>query len=432
MEIALASARRRITLLIVSLVTAAALIFQVGLIWTANDRLESNDLASIERGAALVPDNGDAWDRLGRFRQWDFVNSDLPGAIADYQRAVGVDRRSAHYWMDLAGAYEAAGDQVRAQQAYSRAETVYPASAEVAFYYGNFLLREGKYPQAYQELQRAVRGDPTLLSLAISRSWRASGDVNQILKQLLPPNTDAYLQAVDFFAHIRESDPALVVWQRLVDLGQSFPLDRAFPLLDELIQEDRAGDARRVWRESLMAAALPYAEPAFHSLIWNGNFSTNFKNGGLDWRWKELSGVTIGFDPEPAPHGSRSVRLDFSGGTNLAVDGPFQYVPVEPSRSYHFRGFMRTDQITTESGTRFAIGDPNHADAPTVITENFTGSHPWTALEADVPTGPQTHFLVVRVFRPPSRLFENRIDGTVWIADLLLVPQDRDAERRSQ
>ena len=79
----------------------------------------------MECGPALVPGDGDAWDRLGRLRQWDFVNPDLPGAIVNYEEATRVNPRSAYFWMDLAGGYDAAGDAARAQDAYAHAEIVY-------------------------------------------------------------------------------------------------------------------------------------------------------------------------------------------------------------------------------------------------------------------------------------------------------------------
>src|SRR5271170_3507205 len=216
MEIPLKDLGRRRIGLAVSLVIAAVLIFQAGEIWLASNRLDSEKLVLMERGAALLPGDGSAWDRLGRMRQWDFADSDLPGAIEDYWKAVGDDPRSAHFWMDLASAYETSGDDARARDAYLRAKSVYPASAEVAFHYGNFLLREQEFPAAYAELRRAVATDPTLLPLAISRTWRSSEDVNELLDNVLPANTDAYLQALDFFASIHEGQAALKIWQRLL------------------------------------------------------------------------------------------------------------------------------------------------------------------------------------------------------------------------
>ncbi len=101
-----------------------------------------------------------------------------------------------------------------------------------------------------------------------------------------------------------------------------------------------------------------------------------------------------------------------------------QYVPVEPRRTYHFHAYMRTSEITTESGMRFSILDPNHRDAVNVLTENFVGSHLWTVMDMDVTTSAETHFLMVRLLRMGSRLFENRLSGSVWIADVSLVPEE--------
>lgn len=428
MVIPLVAARRRRIVLGTSLAIAAVLIFHSGKLWLASWRLDSGKIALMERGAALVPGDASAWDRLGRLRQWDFVDSDLPGAIEDYRKAVRNDPLSAHYWMDLGSAYEASGEQARARDAYLRAKSVYPASAEVAFHYGNFLLREQQYPEAYAELQRAVRTDPTLLPLAISRTWRSSEDVDQLLNNVLPANADAYLQALDFFASIHEGQPALKVWQRLLGLRDSISLPRTFPFFEELIREDRADDARHAWREALAAAGVPHDAPAKESLVWNGNFAQDFANGGLDWRWTPLLGVEIGFDSETAPNGSRAVRVEFNGGSNLALGAPAQYVPVEPGHSYRFHAYMRTEGITTENGLRFSITDPNHNGALNVVTDNFTGSHPWTSVDADLTTGPATRFLLVRLFREPSRLFENKLEGTVWIVDISLVPSSAPAE----
>ena len=373
MEIPLEDAGRRRIVLAVSLIVAAMLVFQAGQLWLASRRLDSENIALMERGASLEPGDGSAWDRLGRLRQWDFVDSDLPGAIEDYRKAIREDPLSAHYWMDLASAYEASGDDSRARDAYLRAKSVYPASAEVAFHYGNFLLREQQYPEAFQELQRAVRADPTLLPLAISRTWRSSEDVNELLNSVLPANADAYLQALDFFASIHQAQPALAVWQRLLSLGKPFPLPRVFPFFEELIREDRADDARRAWLEALAAAGLPHDETPNHNLVWNGNFAQDFGNGGLDWRWTPLMGVSIEVDSESAPNGSRAIRMDFNGGSNLSLDAPSEYVPVEPNRAYHFHAYMRTEAITTESGMRFSVTDPNHSGALNVLTDNFTG-----------------------------------------------------------
>lgn len=414
-------------------VAAAALIcFAAGRLWLADFRVHSDHLERMERGAALVPGNADAWDRVGRFRQLDLADPDPTGAIADYEKAVRDDPLSAHYWMDLASAREENGDISGARGAFERARAVYPTSAEVAWNYGNFLLRQEEYPEGFSQIQQAVRTDATLLPLAISRTWRSNHDVNLLLDRVLPANVDAYFQALDFLASNHKADAGLAVWQRLLTLGKTFPVTRSFPFLDELIADNRSDDARRVWREALAAAGLPHDEPTGGSLIWNGGFARDFLNGGLDWRWSPLLGVAIDFESAPPSYGTRSIRLDFGGGTNVALDEPVQYVPVEPSRAYHFHAYMRTEAISTESGMRFAISDPHGGGATTLLTENLAGSHPWTAVEGDISTGPDTRFLLVHLYRATSRLFDNKLSGSAWVADVSLIPANANAGKPTQ
>jgi len=405
-----------------SILIAAIMIFQAGELWLANHWVASGNVALMERGAALIPSDGSGWDALGHARLWTFSDFDLAGAMADYQKALHDDPRAAHYWMDLASAYELSGEDSKAADAYAHAQQVYPESAEVAFYYGNLLLQQQDYPAAFVQLRRAVSGDRSFLPLAISRAWRATGDASLILGQLLPARADAYKQAIDYFASIRQTDAALAVWSRLVALKSEVPLRSAFPLFDELIGENRSADARRIWPEALALAGTPEDGRRGDSLIWNGDFADEFTDGGLGWRWDPLPGVYLSFDSPPPQGTGRSLRMDFNDGSNVDLSEPYEYVPVSPATSYHFRAMMRTDEITTESGLHFGISDPNNPNAVNVATGNFIGTHDWTAVDADLTTGPDTNFLAVRLLRPQSRLFDNKLGGTAWIADVSLVP----------
>lgn len=422
MEITLEGKGSRSALLIAALGVAFFFSYQAVRLWIADHRINSDNLNAIKSGIALEPGNAAAWDILGRFQQLDFVAGDSNEAVKAFQRAIQDNPLSAYYWMNLASAYESVGNISQARDAFTHAREVYPLSAQVAWNYGNFLLRQQQLAEGYAQIRLAVRSDPTLLPLAISRTWRSNHDVNTLLNQVLPADEDAYFQALDFFASAQQAEPGLTVWERLLSLGKSFALPRSFPFLDELIREDRSTDAIRVWREALTAARVTHQEPENGSLIWNGNFAGDFTNGGLGWRWNNPIGITIDFDAAMPESKGRSVRLDFGGGTNPEIAQPFEYVPVEPGHAYRFRGFLRTESISTENGMRFSIYDPHHRTPVELQTENLTGTRLWNAAELQVITGPETHFLVIRLHRDASRLFDNKLSGTVWFADLSLVP----------
>jgi tetratricopeptide (TPR) repeat protein len=428
MELSLASGSRRNYLLVGSALFAVLLVYQASELWLANRWINSGDLKLVQRGAQLISSDGSGWDNLGHLRQWSLSDSDLPGAIKDYRTALRENPRSAHYWMDLASAYEASGDDAAANDAFKHAEAVYPDSAEVAFYFGNFLLRQQQYASAFLELRRAVREDPSLLPLAISRAWQATNDADQITDQLLPPTMYSYLQAIDYFAAIHQCDAALAVWNRLAEFKTAVPLARTFPLFDELISENRSADARRLWLQVASDTGASNDSIGEKSLVWNGDFGRDITGGGLGWRWERLSGVYLSFEAAPPQGGVRSLRLDFNGGSNVELSGPYEYVAVTPENDYHFHALMRTDAITTESGLRFSISDPNHRGAVSVLTENMTGTHGWTPVDADFKTGPATNFIVIRLVRSPSLLFDNKLSGTVWIADVSLTAVNAGAE----
>jgi tetratricopeptide (TPR) repeat protein len=273
MDILLDYARKRSVLLLIACVLSATLIFQAVGLWIASREIDSGRLDLMQRGAALLPGNAEAWDRVGRFRQYDLANPDSPVAIQNYQKALRDDPNSSYYWMDLASAYEDVGDLAQAQRSFEQAQAVYPASAFVLWSYGNYLVRRREYSRGYEKIREAVATDPKLLPLAISRTWRTSESVDDLLNKVLPANTEAYLQAIAFFISIDQPDAGLQTWSRLIAVGKLPELSDTFPFLDNLIANDRADDASRVWREALGAAGVSYAPPANRSLMWNGDFA---------------------------------------------------------------------------------------------------------------------------------------------------------------
>lgn len=419
MEFPLDTTRRRRGIVVASITLAALGIFQAGRFWLADYRMRSGKIALMLRGAAAVPENGEAWDRIGRFYQFNFEDPDTSRAIAAYQHALREDPNSSYYLIDLSTAYEDLGNYAQAREALDRAEAVYPLSAEVTFAYGNFLMRRQDYSEGYKKVRRAVTSDPKLLPLAISRTWRASEDVNSLLDDALPANVGAYLEALNFLAQINQPDAGLAVWQRLVGLKSPIDLSRTFPFFNVLIASDRAQDASRVWSEALAADGIPDGADANHSLVWDGDFTQDFINGGLGWYRDSPPGVYIGFDSPPPGKRGRSVRLDFNGGVNPDLVAVRQFVPVEPSTTYHFHAYLRTDQITTDSGIRIAISDPYHG-AVNILTDGLIGSVPWKPIDVDVSTGPQTHFVLIQLIRHPSLAFENKLSGSAGIADVSL------------
>ena len=76
---------------------------------------------------------------------------------------------------------------------------------------------------------------------------------------------------------------------------------------------------------------------------------------------------------------------------------------------------VKTDGITTNEGRRLAVTDLG------LGTEPIGGTNDWMTVALDVKVN-QERAIRVAVVRRPSEKFDNKIEGTVWIDSVTLVP----------
>lgn len=369
------------------------------------------------RAARLEPGNADYWFRLGQYQQLDFEPGDIPLAIFYYRRAVQVDPHSADNWVALASAYEEADDRAEARQAFEAAKAAYPTSSQVAWRYGNFLLRQNRLPEAFREIRSSIAADPKLAGPAISRCLRASGDMQGTLDQILPAQVVVYLEALSFLVAEQEMDAAVAIWERLVKLRPPLEMRSALSLLERLIEQNRVDQAKRVWQQALVLSGWSNSgSPA--ALVWDGGFEGDFVNGGFGWRRLPIAGASLDFDTTVAHSGARSLRVMFDGSANLDFAHLAQYVPVEPQTHYHFSAFLRTEKVSTNSGVCFVLFDPHHPAELSGSTSCLVDTHSWIREDLDFTTGPQTRLIEIVLRRYPSQKLDNKIRGTVWVDDV--------------
>jgi len=426
MKISLESAHARWLFFVGIVLLAGSSVLLAGKVWLAASWSASPDPELWLRAAQLEPTNADYWQRLGLYEKWDFERGDVRQAVVYYQRATEVNPRSDVSWMDLAAAYEAVGQTARAQEAFEKAQASHPISSDVAWRYGNFLLRQRDIFKAFAQIRQALMIDPTLTVAAVSETWKASKDLPKILTEVLPAQSRYYLIALDYFLSQHQLDAALTVWDRLLGLKQSLEMAQVVPLLNELIAQNQVEDAQRAWRQSLQTAGWPQNGDD-SSLIFNGGFEHDLVNGGFDWREDPIPGAAFSFDSSVVHSGTRSLRITFDGSANLDFQHLRQFLVVDPRHRYHFAAYLRTEGISTDSGIRFAVYDASSPSALPMLTADQVGTHPWSQVETELITGPQTHLLTIVLRRAPSEKFDNKLRGTVWVDDVSLVPGFGDA-----
>jgi tetratricopeptide (TPR) repeat protein len=404
------------------LAAASALAVSGGKIALANHSAARETPDALARAARLEPANAQMWYLSGRYWQYNFEQPNVALAVSYYQRALALEPQSANTWMDLADAREELGDMAQAREAFERAQKAYPISADVAWRYANFLFRQKDIREAFVQVHRALQANPSLADAAFSFCWHANPDINEILDEALPRSAPVYLEAIRFLSSEHASGSALEVWKRLDALHSKIELKPVFPLLDELVAENLASEARTVWERAVQMAGVSQPAPPDGSLVWDGGFEGDFIEGGFGWRWSPHPGAQYAFDSEVKRSGERSLRITFDGRQNLNFGDLSQYVPVEPGTTYQFSAYVKTDDITTNRGISFAVFDPRDPGGTGRLTPELTGTHPWTHLELSFPAGPETHFIMLLLRRVPSEKVDNKLQGTVWVDDVSLVP----------
>jgi len=378
---------------------------------------------ALERATELEPGNARNWYLLGRYWQFSLEDSDAQKAIGAYKTAVSVNPRSTVSWLGLGSAYESEGDLAHAREAFLQAKKTYPLSAEVAWQYGNFLLRLGELEPAFAEMRRAVESDPKRGAEAFSRAFRAEPDVDRILNRALPPNRDVYVDVIWDQISGGQTDIALQVWDRLVAIHPRLPLRDVFPLIGTLRNNKRIADARRVWDQAVIVSGMADLQGPPGSVLWDGGFESGIAGGGYSWLFPEgLRNLQASIDARERHSGDHSLRLTFDGKSIVSSMDTCHYVPVSPSTSYHFSAWVKTREVTTDQGVRFQLRSLGTQDVSVAVTPELHGSEPWTHIEIPWSSGKDVQEVQVCLVRLLSDQLENKVKGTTWVDDVALVP----------
>jgi hypothetical protein len=303
-----------------------------------------------------------------------------------------------------------------------RARELFPMSPDVNRALGEYYLRQWRIDDALDALRIAVAGDPELRTAIFGELWRGGVDTNTVLKRGAPWDRETLVAYIDALAAQGALDDAHSVWPQIQALGGGATQDAvqydAFQYVDALVRFERSAELNAVWAQ--VAPAEARGERASGNLISNGGFEEPMLNEGLDWRVIPADGVFVSVDATEAHEGSRSLRIEFGAAGNLAYQHTFEFVPVESDADYEFTGYLRAAGITSDSGPRFELYDSANPQRLDLATEDIRGTTDWTAERLRFRTGPDTHLLIVRVARPPSASFDNRLSGTAWVDDVRL------------
>jgi len=130
--------------------------------------------------------------------------------------------------------------------------------------------------------------------------------------------------------------------------------------------------------------------------------------------------VSIDFFDKDAYRGTHCFRLAFTLKQNEDYESVIEFVPVLPGQSYAVTAYVRSRDITSDSGPRLRVLDPVRPSELDTSTDGTIGTTPWHQLKVTFTTGAETHAVRLSIFRPRSRAFPFEISGDFWLDEVRL------------
>jgi len=396
----------------------------------AGREAEGDDGKQLGWAVRLESRNPEYWYRLGHYQQFNLDEPDLQASIRSLQKAVGLNPGYTEAWLDLGTAYELDGDVAGARNAFEHAKKTYPASADVAWRYGNFLLRQGDLEGAFAELKLTLKSDPRRAGAVFSRVYRADPNINGILNDLLPSVPEAYISAIAEAVDSHQLAVAETMWMRLLTLKPKLELLDFTKLVSALLNNGDYAAARRVWDEGTGTMSLPTLIQPQGSVLWDPSFESGISNEPFAWNIKPLEeGVHTEYDTQEKLSGKQSLRLTFDGKHNPSTEVACALGVVTPGTKYLFSGWVKTREVTGDEGVRFHLRAVGNINVPVHSTKDVRGTTAWTLLDAQWAAAPGVHRIEVCVSREPSTNADIHISGDAWVDDVTLVPEAAEHRR---
>ena len=244
------TATRILAILLLILATAWA---YFALRWYLGDTLAEyfntteNSVDMARLACALAPSDPLTHWRLGQVYQQKLPQDQQGLVIAEYQKAIDLSPNDYRFWMALGTAYEQSGDRARGEQALRQAIALAPSYSYPHWYFGNLLLRNGQYEEAFAELRRASETDTDLRPQLFSLVLEVYGqDIAGIMSAIGESSEVKAEFAVRLLTQKRFED-GLLVWNSLSESEKRENKTVGNEVVSSLINAQRVHDAMTVW-----------------------------------------------------------------------------------------------------------------------------------------------------------------------------------------
>ena len=328
------------------------------------------------------------------------------------RRLLRADPANPYRWCDLGEALAELGRNGEARVCFQRAVELGPNIPPVLMRAAGFHIRAGDARTALPHMLRILELAPDYDAMIFYYTDRLIP-----LEELLPrlaQNPRAARSHFRFLLQGGDAAHARAAWRSLREhrLGDD---ELASAYLELLLRKGEHEPALQDWVEWLGPRAGDYPK---RNRIYNGGFENEPSGSPLDWRIRPMEGVEAARDLTRAREGRASLKLIFPGTANLNYSHVSQLL-VLPAGRYRLSAWISSQDLTTDQGLFVRLTETGSGGRVLAETEQVRGTNDWGSVEAEV-IAPRNMLATVEFCRRPSRKFDNKIRGAVWVDDVRL------------
>lgn len=337
-----------------------------------------------------------------------FYDAGFPiDAATELELAVSLRPKDDLLWLQLA----VLRDELQHSEAlasFNEAVARAPFYGHPKWQRGNYLLRTGRYDEAFADLRTAAASNQTLTPSLIDLAWGVSRGNSELTKQFAGITDDRMRIAFARFLAKHGKGPEAIDQfrqSRVVSIA-----DRR-QLMADLITADSFREAFEIWRG--------LERPDGLTSLRDGSFesSSTFDDSGFGWRFaNSAQGARISLDLAQPQTGKKSLLVSFVGYSEASAPLLSQLVLVEPHKRYRVSFGARAENLVTGGlpiiTVSEAVGKKTLiAQSAPIAAENSA----WQSRSFDFETPTEIEAVELRLQRRPCKDAACPIFGSLWL-----------------
>lgn len=384
----------------------------------ANSAAARNDDAAVAVVLTdLAPDDPQTHYAAAVLLEKSFDQADIRKALNELEIATALAPENYLFWLDLGRARERGGNAEGAERALRRALELAPNYSRVQWALGNALLRQGRIEEAFEEIKKAVAGDPAAFANpAAATAWQFfDGDIAAIRRAVGDsPRFESALAGL--LAREKRFDQAMEIWRGLSPEEKKVSSRETGTMLAGKMLEEKKF---RYAREVLADLEDKDTDPQIGQ-ITNGGFESAVKpEGAGPFEWQISSGLKpqIVLSNGQKHGGSNSFLLIFNSGDGKDFRTVSQLVTVEPGASYEFEVFYHSD-LKTSAAFKWEVADAA-AGKQIAVSDAIANKAEWSPLRVKFTSPIASDGIVIRFIREGCGQV-CPVAGSLWFDDVTL------------